>query len=62
MLAPLRWVLALGIVAMQTDTIVLPIIGAVVRYGDGSVGINRLSRKLRGGKGVFVIACTSSSF
>ena len=46
---------ALGIVAMQTDTIfVLPIIGAVYVMETGSVIINRLSRKLRGGKKVFL--------
>jgi phospho-N-acetylmuramoyl-pentapeptide-transferase len=46
---------ALGIVAMQTDTIyVLPIIGAVYVIETGSVIINRLSRKLRHGKKVFL--------
>ena len=46
---------ALGIVAMQTDTIyVLPIIGAVYVMETGSVIINRFSRKLRGGKKVFL--------
>ncbi|HSX36978.1 MAG TPA: phospho-N-acetylmuramoyl-pentapeptide-transferase [Patescibacteria group bacterium] len=45
---------ALGIIAMQTDTIyVLPIIGAVYVVETGSVIINRLSRKLRHGKKVF---------
>lgn len=45
---------ALGIIAMQTDTIyVLPIIGAVYVIETGSVIINRLSRKLRHGKKVF---------
>lgn len=45
---------ALGIVAMQTNTIyVLPIIGAVYVVETGSVIINRLSRKLRKGKRVF---------
>lgn len=46
---------ALGIVAMQTDTIyVLPIIGAVYVMETGSVIVNRLSRKLRHGKRVFL--------
>lgn len=46
---------ALGIVAMQTDTIyALPVIGAVYVMETGSVIINRLSRKLRGGKKVFL--------
>ena len=46
---------ALGIIAMQTDTIyVLPIIGAVFVMETGSVIINRLSRKLRNGKKVFL--------
>jgi len=46
---------ALGIIAMQTDTIyVLPIIGAVYVMETGSVIINRLSRKLRHGKKVFL--------
>jgi len=45
---------ALGIIAMQTDTIyVLPIIGAVYVMETGSVIINRLSKKLRHGKRVF---------
>jgi phospho-N-acetylmuramoyl-pentapeptide-transferase len=45
---------ALGIIAMQTDTIyVLPIIGAVYVAETGSVIINRLSKKLRNGKKVF---------
>lgn len=45
---------ALGIIAMQTDTIyVLPVIGAVYVIETGSVIINRLSRKLRHGKKVF---------
>jgi phospho-N-acetylmuramoyl-pentapeptide-transferase len=45
---------ALGIIAMQTDTVyVLPIIGAVYVVETGSVIINRLSRKLRHGKKVF---------
>lgn len=45
---------ALGIIAMQTDTVyVLPIIGAVYVAETGSVIINRLSRKLRNGKRVF---------
>jgi len=46
---------ALGIVAVQTDTIyVLPIIGAVYVVETGSVIVNRLSRKLRHGKKVFL--------
>jgi phospho-N-acetylmuramoyl-pentapeptide-transferase len=46
---------ALGIVAIQTDTIyVLPVIGAVYVMETGSVIINRLSRKLRHGKKVFL--------
>jgi phospho-N-acetylmuramoyl-pentapeptide-transferase len=46
---------ALGIVAMQTDAVyVLPIIGAVYVVETGSVIINRVSRKLRGGKKVFL--------
>jgi phospho-N-acetylmuramoyl-pentapeptide-transferase len=45
---------ALGIIALQTDTIyVLPIIGAVYVVETGSVIINRTSRKLRHGKKVF---------
>lgn len=46
---------ALGIIAMQTNTIyVLPIIGAVYVMETGSVIINRLSRKLRHGKKIFL--------
>lgn len=46
---------ALGIIALQTDTVyVLPIIGAVYVMETGSVIINRLSRKLRNGKKVFL--------
>lgn len=46
---------ALGIIAMQTNTIyVLPIIGAVYVMETGSVIINRLSRKFRNGKKVFL--------
>ena len=46
---------ALGIVALLTDTVwVLPIIGAVYVMETGSVIINRLSRKLRNGKKVFL--------
>ncbi len=46
---------ALGIVALQTDTIyVLPIIGLVYLAETGSVIINRTSRKLRNGKKVFL--------
>lgn len=46
---------SLGIIAMQTDTVyLLPIIGAVYVMETGSVIINRLSRKLRNGKKVFL--------
>jgi phospho-N-acetylmuramoyl-pentapeptide-transferase len=46
---------ALGIIALQTNTIyVLPIIGAVYVVETGSVIINRLSKKLRHGKKVFL--------
>jgi phospho-N-acetylmuramoyl-pentapeptide-transferase len=46
---------ALGIIALQTNTIyVLPIIGAVYVVETGSVIINRTSRKLRHGKKVFL--------
>lgn len=46
---------ALGIIALQTNTIyVLPIVGIVYVAETGSVIINRLSRKLRGGKKVFL--------
>lgn len=46
---------ALGVIAMQTDTIyVLPIIGSVYIMETGSVIINRVSRKLRNGKKVFL--------
>ncbi|HWB38633.1 MAG TPA: phospho-N-acetylmuramoyl-pentapeptide-transferase [Candidatus Saccharimonadales bacterium] len=46
---------ALGIIAMQTNTIyVLPVIGAVYVAETGSVIINRTSRKLRNGKKVFL--------
>lgn len=46
---------ALGIIAMQTNTIyLLPIIGAVYVAETGSVLINRTSKKLRGGKKVFL--------
>jgi phospho-N-acetylmuramoyl-pentapeptide-transferase len=45
---------ALGIVAMLTDTLyLLPIIGIVYVAETSSVIINRLSKKLRGGKKVF---------
>ena len=45
---------ALGIIAMQTDTIyVLPVIGIVYVAETGSVIINRLSKRLRHGKKVF---------
>lgn len=46
---------ALGVVALQTDTIyVLPVIGAVYVIETGSVIINRLSKRLRHGKKVFL--------
>lgn len=46
---------ALGIIAMQTDTVyLLPVIGAVYVMETGSVIINRVSRKLRQGKKVFL--------
>lgn len=46
---------ALGIIAMQTNTIyILPIIGGVYVMETGSVIINRLSKKLRHGKKVFL--------
>lgn len=46
---------ALGIIAMQTNTIyVLPIIGVVYVMETGSVIVNRVSRKLRHGKKVFL--------
>lgn len=46
---------ALGIIALQTDTVyLLPIIGIVYVAETGSVIINRLSRKLRNGKKVFL--------
>lgn len=46
---------ALGIIAMQTNTVyVLPIIGAVYVIETSSVIINRLSRKFRHGKKVFL--------
>lgn len=46
---------ALGIIALQTDTAyVLPIIGFVYVIETGSVIINRLSRRLRNGKKVFL--------
>lgn len=46
---------ALGVIAMQTDTIyILPVIGAVYVMETGSVIINRVSRKLRNGKKVFL--------
>lgn len=45
---------ALGVIAMQTDTIfVLPVVGAVYVAETGSVIINRTSKKLRNGKKVF---------
>lgn len=46
---------ALGVIAMQTNTVyVLPIIGAVYVIETGSVIINRTSKKLRHGKKVFL--------
>lgn len=46
---------ALGIIALQTDTVyILPVIGAVYVMETGSVIINRFSRKLRNGKKVFL--------
>jgi len=46
---------ALGIIALQTNTVyILPIIGAVYVMETGSVIINRTSRKLRNGKKVFL--------
>jgi phospho-N-acetylmuramoyl-pentapeptide-transferase len=46
---------ALGIIAFQTDTVyLLPVIGAVYVMETGSVIINRISRKLRNGKKVFL--------
>lgn len=46
---------ALGIIAMQTDTVyLLPIIGFVYVAETGSVIINRVSKKLRHGKKVFL--------
>lgn len=46
---------ALGVIAVQTDTIyVLPVIGFVYVAETASVIINRLSRKLRHGKKVFL--------
>lgn len=46
---------ALGVIAMLTDTVyVLPIIGAVYVMETGSVIINRVSKKLRHGKKVFL--------
>jgi phospho-N-acetylmuramoyl-pentapeptide-transferase len=46
---------ALGIIAVQTDTVyVLPIIGFVYVMETGSVIINRISRRLRQGRKVFL--------
>jgi phospho-N-acetylmuramoyl-pentapeptide-transferase len=46
---------ALGVIAMQTDTVfILPVIGGVYVIETGSVIINRVSRKLRNGKKVFL--------
>lgn len=48
---------ALGVVAMITDTVVLlPIIGAVFVAEAGSVLLQIMSKKLRGGKKIFKIA------
>lgn len=48
---------ALGIIAMQTDTVfILPVIGLVYVAETGSVIINRLSKKLRNGKKVFLVS------
>jgi phospho-N-acetylmuramoyl-pentapeptide-transferase len=45
----------LGMVAMLTDTVyILPIIGVVYLVETGSVIVNRLSKKLRNGKKVFL--------
>ena len=46
---------ALGIIALQTNTVyVLPIIGAVYVMETGSVIVNRASKKFRNGKKVFL--------
>lgn len=46
---------ALGVVAMLTDTVLLlPIIGLVFVFETGSVAIQILSKKLRGGKKIFI--------
>lgn len=46
---------ALGIIAMQTNTVyVLPVVGAVYIMETGSVIINRTSKKLRHGKKIFL--------
>jgi phospho-N-acetylmuramoyl-pentapeptide-transferase len=46
---------ALGVVAMLTNTVfILPIIGFVYVAETGSVIINRVSKKLRNGKKVFL--------
>ena len=46
---------ALGVIAMQTNTIyVLPVVGAVYVMETGSAIINRLSRRFRNGKKVFL--------
>lgn len=48
---------ALGVVAMQTDTVLLlPIIGAVFVAEAGSSGLQILSKKLRKGKRIFKVA------
>lgn len=45
---------ALGIIAMQTNTVfILPLIGVVYVAETGSVILNRLSKKLRAGKKIF---------
>lgn len=46
---------ALGVIAMQTDTVfVLPVIGVIYMAETGSVIVNRISKKMRHGKKVFL--------
>jgi len=46
---------ALGVVAMLTDTVLLlPIIGLVFVFETGSVALQIMSKKLRGGKKIFI--------
>lgn len=46
---------ALGVIAMQTNTVfILPIIGIIYVAETGSVILNRLSKKLRSGKKIFL--------